>query len=51
METTGAEGRIQVSEAAYERLRDDFVLEPRGEIEIKGKGAMPTWFLLARKAT
>lgn len=49
METTGAEGKIQVSQAAYERLRDDYVLEPRGEIEIKGKGAMPTWFLLARK--
>ena len=50
METTGAEGRIQVSEAAWERLRDAFELEPRGEIDIKGKGAMPTWFLLARKA-
>jgi adenylate cyclase len=49
METTGDAGKIQVSQDVYERLRDEFVLEARGEIEIKGKGAMPTWFLLARK--
>jgi adenylate cyclase len=49
METTGTEGKIQVSQDVYERLRDTFVLEARGEIEIKGKGTMPTWFLLARK--
>src|SRR4029078_11358591 len=50
METTGSAGKIQVSQATYERLRDEFVLEARGEIEVKGKGRMPTWFLLARKS-
>jgi adenylate cyclase len=49
METTGTEGKIQVSQDIYERLRDEFDLEPRGEIDVKGKGMMPTWFLLARK--
>ena len=49
METTGYAGKIQVSEDVYERLKDEFVLEARGEIDIKGKGRMPTWFLLARK--
>ena len=49
METTGSAGRIQVSQDVYERLRDEFVLEARGEIEVKGKGKMSTWFLLARK--
>ena len=48
METTGSAGRIQVSQEVYERLRDEFVLEPRGEIEVKGKGKMPTWFLIGR---
>ena len=51
METTGTEGKIQVSQDIYERLRDGFELEARGEIEVKGKGRMPTWFLLARKST
>jgi class 3 adenylate cyclase len=46
METTGSAGMIYVSQATYERLRDDFVLAARGEIEVKGKGRMPTWFLL-----
>jgi adenylate cyclase len=50
METTGSAGKIQVSQDSYERLRDEFVLESRGEVEVKGKGRMPTWFLLARKS-
>ena len=50
METTGSAGKIQVSQDVYARLRDEFVLEPRGEIDVKGKGKMPTWFLVARKS-
>jgi adenylate cyclase len=50
METTGSAGRIHVSRDAYERLKDEFVLEARGEIDVKGKGRMPTWFLVARKS-
>jgi adenylate cyclase len=49
MESTGVEGKIQVPEAAYERLKHDFVLEERGEVAVKGKGVMRTWFLLAQK--
>ncbi|SJM31761.1 adenylate/guanylate cyclase domain-containing protein [Mesorhizobium delmotii] len=49
METTGSAGKIQVSEDIYERLKEGFELEARGEIEVKGKGRMLTWFLLARK--
>lgn len=50
METTGFAGKIQVSQDTYKRLQDEFLLEARGEIEVKGKGKMPTWFLLARKS-
>src|SRR5215213_3506630 len=46
MESTGVPGKIQVSQEAYLRLKDNFVLESRGSIEVKGKGQMPTWFLL-----
>jgi len=40
-------GRVQVSGAVMERLRGAFVLEPRGLIDVKGKGPTPTWFLVA----
>ena len=42
-------GRLQVSRATYERLKDEFRFEPRGEVEIKGKGRMPTYFLIERQ--
>ena len=47
MESTGVPGRIQVSEATYEVIRDDssFVWEERGCVEIKGKGKMKTYLL------
>ncbi len=50
MESTGAPGKIQVSEATYALLKDKFALEARGEVEVKGKGKMNTWFLLGPKA-
>jgi class 3 adenylate cyclase len=45
MESTGVPGRIQVTSTVAERLQERFRLEPRGTIDIKGKGAMATWFL------
>ena len=51
MESTDLEGRIQVPQSVFEQLRDEFVLEERGEIEIKGKGLMRTWYLVDRKPT
>jgi adenylate cyclase len=50
METTGEPGQIQVSQAGFERLKTGFDLDPRGSIEIKGKGRMETWYLVGRKA-
>jgi adenylate cyclase len=49
MESTGALGKIQVSQATYEHLEGEFMLESRGQIEVKGKGEMATWFLVAHK--
>ena len=46
MESHSTPGRIQVSQAVMERLTGRFVFEPRGLIDVKGKGPMPTWFLL-----
>jgi adenylate cyclase len=49
METTDLEGHIQVPQDLYERLRDRFVLEERGDIDVKGKGVMHTWYLVSRR--
>jgi adenylate cyclase len=46
MESTGVAGKIQVSQDAFERLKDDFEMDERGSIEVKGKGMMRTWFLI-----
>jgi guanylate cyclase len=46
METTGVPGRIQVTEATYLRLRSKYRFEPRGELDVKGKGRMKTFFLI-----
>ena len=48
MESTVAVGRIQVPKPVYQRLRDHFVFEERGDVEVKGKGVMHTWYLVGR---
>jgi guanylate cyclase len=49
MESHGEVGKIQVTQATYEALREEFTLEPRGRIAVKGKGEMQTWYLLGRR--
>jgi len=49
MESHGLPGKVHVTEATYERLRDRFDLEPRGEVDIKGKGRMTTYVLVREK--
>ena len=49
MESHGAPGRIQISEATRQRLGSTFDLEPRGAIEVKGKGPMRTWFVAPQR--
>jgi len=50
MESSGVPGRIQVTEETYRRLQARYRFEPRGEIDVKGKGTMRTYFLLGRQA-
>ncbi|MES2766666.1 MAG: tetratricopeptide repeat protein [Bacteroidota bacterium] len=49
MESTGEPDKIHVSEEVFKSLKDNFEFEERGEIEIKGKGIMKTYFLLNEK--
>jgi class 3 adenylate cyclase len=51
MESAGAAGRINVSEAIYHRTKDLFDFEPRGSIEAKNKGRLEMFFLLRIKAS
>lgn len=48
METTDVAGRIQVPHNVYELLRHAFVFEERGDVDVKGKGLMHTWYLVGR---
>jgi len=50
MESTDSVGRIQVPEDVYQRLRNDFVLQERGAVDVKGKGLMRTWYLVGRNS-
>jgi len=49
MESTGVPGQIQVSESSHDLLVGSFDLEPRGLVEVKGKGKMETYLLLRRR--
>lgn len=50
MQSTDHEGRIQVPHDVYERLNHDFLFEERGDVEVKGKGVMRTWYLVGRRS-
>ncbi|WP_008314950.1 adenylate/guanylate cyclase domain-containing protein [Leptolyngbya sp. PCC 6406] len=50
MESQGESDRIQVTEAVYQRLEQRYNFEPRGPIEIKGKGHIQTYWLLSHKS-
>jgi PAS domain S-box-containing protein len=49
MEATGFAGRIQVTDVTYELLKDKYLCEKRGVIQVKGKGNMMTYWLLEKK--
>lgn len=46
MESHGLTGSIQVTEATYQRLQGRYRFEPRGPIQVKGKGEISTYLLL-----
>ncbi|MCC5918534.1 MAG: tetratricopeptide repeat protein [Cryomorphaceae bacterium] len=50
MESSGAVGRVNVSQSTYEQIKDNpqFVFEKRGQINAKGKGLLEMWFVQLR---
>ncbi len=51
MESHGAPGEIQMTDATRAALGEGWVLEERGVSEIKGKGPMRTWWLKGLSST
>lgn len=49
MESQGREGFIQITRATHELIKDQFVCEQRGWIEVKGLGQTETWFVIQAK--
>lgn len=49
MESQGLPGKIQVTTAAYHLLKQQFDLESRGLIDVKGKGQMECYLLIGRR--
>jgi adenylate cyclase len=50
LESTAPPGQIQVSAGVAAALGDDFELEPRGVVDLKGKGSTETYLLLGRRS-
>jgi adenylate cyclase len=48
MESHGTSDEIQITRPTWELLRDDFVTEPRGLVDVKGKGEVEAWRLVGR---
>ncbi len=48
MESHGSAGVIQITQATYELIKNDFICEPRGTVNVKGKGEMEVWHVVSR---
>lgn len=51
LESHGEPGKVHVSEAVYQKLKNTYIFQERGTIEIKGKGQMSTFFLIGKQDT
>jgi len=51
MESLGEPGKIQVTQPVYEALAGRYHFEERGQIDVKGKGKMTTYWLLGKQAS
>jgi class 3 adenylate cyclase len=49
MESHSMDGRIQVTAATYQHLKANYHLDPRGAIDVKGKGSLETYWLVGKR--
>jgi adenylate cyclase len=50
METSGTSGAVQITRPTYELIRDSFICEGQGMIDVKGKGEMEVWHVTGARA-
>jgi len=50
LESQGVAGRVHVSAATWQNVRDAFDAEPRGPIDLRGYGPMETYTIVGRRA-
>jgi len=48
MESSGVAGSIQITESTHSLVENAFVCEPRGSVDVKGKGPMKVWSVVGR---
>lgn len=48
MESSGIPGKIQVTEVSYQSLKNRYEFEKRGEVAVKGRGEMTTYWLVGK---
>jgi adenylate cyclase len=49
MESHGLGNAVQITQATYELIKNEFVCEPRGSVNVKGKGEMEVWLVMSAK--
>ena len=49
MESHGVGGAVQITQTTYKLIKDEFVCEPRGTVNVKGKGEMEVWLVVSAK--
>jgi guanylate cyclase len=48
METYGESGTVQITRKTYDLVKNDFVLEARGTVNVRGAGELEIWHVLDR---
>ncbi len=49
MESHGLGNAVQITQTTYELIKNEFVCEPRGVVNVKGKGDMEVWLVTSAK--
>jgi guanylate cyclase len=49
MESHGLGGAVQITQSTYELIKDEFACEPRGTVNVKGKGEIDVCLVVSAK--